>query len=68
MSALQSVAKPEYEFLPLAMLITHYQDQKKILGAWGVTLPPEDELFHEDCPLWVKVRFFDWVIREGLEA
>lgn len=68
MSGTTISARPESEILPLAMLLKLYQDQKKILGQWGVTLPPETELFDEGCPLHVKVQFFDWIIREGLEA
>ncbi len=68
MSPTAHSATGEYEILPLAMLLKLYSDQKKILGQWGVTLPPESELFEEGCPLRVKVQFFDWIIREGLEA
>jgi hypothetical protein len=68
MQVAENNSKSEYEFLPGAMLDTLYQDQKKILNMWGVTLPPETELFENECPLWMKVRFFDWIIREGLEA
>lgn len=68
MIAEANACQNEFEILPLAILLKHYRDQKKILGDWGVTLPPEDELFREECPLWMKVQFFDWIIREGLEA
>jgi len=45
-----------------------YQDQKRIIEEWGVTLPKEEDLFHETCPMETKVLFFDWLIREGLAA
>ena len=53
--------------LPKAMLLKFYQDQQKILKTWGIPLPDEDELFEAGCPLWVKVQFYDWIIREGVE-
>ncbi len=53
-----------YEELLYAM----YADQKRIIKQWGVTLPPEEQLFEPGCPIEAKVMFFDWIIREGLSS
>jgi len=45
-----------------------YEDQKHIIHTWGITIPPEDQIFRPGCPLETKVLFFDWLIREGLSA
>jgi len=48
------------------LLYNIYHDQKRIIRQWGVTIPPERELFEKGCPIEAKVMFFDWLIREGL--
>ena len=50
------------------LLHSIYEDQKRIITTWGITIPPEAEIFRPGCPLEAKVMFFDWLIREGLSA
>lgn len=45
-----------------------YEDQQRIIRTWGITIPPDAEIFRAGCPLEAKVMFFDWLIREGLTA
>ena len=49
-------------------LQSRYNKQRMLLNRLKVTLPPEDRLFKQGCPLSAKVAFYDWVIREALEA
>ena len=51
---------------PENMLASVYADQRRIISRWGITLPCEEDLFKPDCPLWLKVSFFDWIIREAM--
>jgi len=59
---------PVIEFLPRKLLESLYIDQKRIIHEWGITIPEEAKLFEKKAPLWVKVMFYDWLIREGLSA
>lgn len=58
----------DIDIYPASMLETMHSDQKRVLEAWGIQIPDDEELFEKDTPLSVKVRFFDLMIREAMEA
>ena len=63
-----TLAEDSFEMYPASMLREMHEDQRRVLKAWGVTLPDDSEIFNEDTPLSVKVRLFDFMIREAMEA
>jgi len=63
-----NVIDGHFEDQTLSGLLSRYNKQRMLLNRLRVTLPPEEMLFKQGCPLSAKVAFYDWVIREALEA
>lgn len=61
-----SVHPETSDFLPDAMLEEMHADQKRVLAAWGVSIPDDEEM--SETPLSVRVRLFDFMIQEAMEA
>jgi hypothetical protein len=49
------------------LLLRMYVWQRRLIRELGIAVPPEDELFSEDCPLEARVAFYGWVIRQAVE-